>query len=367
MADLSVDSADYELRWPKDLFARELRALGELPRTDGPPALIERLVEEAFDSDRPVLEYRSFGSPWDRDRYLVYVEELLALLPRLRERHRRPPLFSTRQGRSRPAPAWTTRQLRTAVAAVLRELHRDGYFTRELGQADWDKPGGADGPNKVLSERLGVEVWPLDLENCEEDLLFDLIETFHDLAARPRARRYTDTGYRYSGGYSTDVGRAYYRWRINPLLDRLDPKLRLADSGEDLGRLVQATDDARGGLVDRVLAAPDHQVADQVQHAIALFRRRGATTHDKRSAVVALANVLEDRRALLKSNLFSDDETQLFHIANRFDLRHRNDKQHTDYDPAFRDWVFWWYLATIELTDRIIERQSIQDSEVVAP
>jgi hypothetical protein len=44
-------------------------------------------------------------------------------------------------------------------------------------------------------------------------------------------------------------------------------------------------------------------------------------------------------------------------IASKFDLRHRNDKQHANYDPAFRDWAFWWYLATIELTDRIRDRQ----------
>ena len=25
-----------------------------------------------------------------------------------------------------------------------------------------------------------------------------------------------------------------------------------------------------------------------------------------------------------------------------------------DYDPAFLDWVFWWDLATVELTDRIL-------------
>ena len=61
-------------------------------------------------------------------------------------------------------------------------------------------------------------------------------------------------------------------------------------------------------------------------------------------------------------SLFTADEDALFHIANKFDLRHRNDKQHTDYNPAFRDWVFWWYLATIELTDRLIARQNAPDA-----
>jgi hypothetical protein len=75
------------------------------------------------------------------------------------------------------------------------------------------------------------------------------------------------------------------------------------------------------------------------------------------SAILALTQVLEKRRRLLKASLFRDDEVALFVIANKFDLRHLDEKQHTDYDPAFLDWVFWWYLATVELTDRLLARR----------
>ena len=51
------------------------------------------------------------------------------------------------------------------------------------------------------------------------------------------------------------------------------------------------------------------------------------------------------------------DEGVLFDIANNFAIRHRRDDQRADYDPAFLDWVFWWYLATIELTDCILARR----------
>ena len=27
-----------------------------------------------------------------------------------------------------------------------------------------------------------------------------------------------------------------------------------------------------------------------------------------------------------------------------------------DYDPIFLDWIFWWYLATVELIDRLLAR-----------
>jgi hypothetical protein len=60
----------------------------------------------------------------------------------------------------------------------------------------------------------------------------------------------------------------------------------------------------------------------------------------------------------LKTELVSNDEGALFQIANGFAVRHRKDNQRTDYDPVFLDWLFWWYLATIELTDRILARQA---------
>jgi hypothetical protein len=67
--------------------------------------------------------------------------------------------------------------------------------------------------------------------------------------------------------------------------------------------------------------------------------------------------VLEDRRSLIKAELVSKDSGALFDIANNFDLRHRRADQRTDYDPAFLDWIFWWYLATIELTDQLLTRR----------
>ncbi|MGW1062559.1 hypothetical protein [Micromonospora rubida] len=120
--------------------------------------------------------------------------------------------------------------------------------------------------------------------------------------------------------------------------------------------MVQLVDNDRRVLVERALRSPDPKAGDQVQHAIALFRGRTATTQDKRSAVVTLAHVLERRRRLLKAELLRGDEGALFHIANEFAIRHENERQKSDYDLVFLDWIFWWYLATIELTDRLLAR-----------
>jgi hypothetical protein len=92
---------------------------------------------------------------------------------------------------------------------------------------------------------------------------------------------------------------------------------------------------------------------------VTLFRSRTADRETKRSACVALAGVLEQRRRLLKAELLRRDEAALFQIANEFAIRHRAANQCGDYDDAYLDWVFWWYLATIELTNQLLARAAV--------
>lgn len=315
---------------------------------------IERLLEEAFLGTMPVEDFKASGSE--------YVSELIRQAPRLREHHAPGAYWSVRRGTTRRRLERSLDQLHHDFARLIATLQADGYLERAFPSVCVDDQTGVDSdPEALLAERLGVEgLWPLRPSLWDdEDLFFDLIEVFHDLIARPRSRGYhswNQCGWHYSD-FSSDIGRALYRWKVNALLASGGLELNLADRGEDVGRLVRRVDGGREELVVRALATAEFDVLGPIQHAIALFRRRGATEHDKRSAIVALAHVLEDRRKLLKDTLFTDDEGALFMIANKFDLRHRNDKQHTNYDPAFRDWVFWWYLATIELTDRIRDRQ----------
>jgi hypothetical protein len=133
---------------------------------------------------------------------------------------------------------------------------------------------------------------------------------------------------------------------------------QFADRGEDRGRLVATFDDARTDLIADSMSHSQSDVAARVQHSIALFRKRAATVEDKRSALVTLAGILEERRQLIKDEMASADERTLFQIANKFAIRHRNAHQQADYDPVFLDWIFWWYLATIELTNRIVHRKT---------
>jgi hypothetical protein len=262
-------------------------------------------------------------------------------------------------GRQREASARTTAAHRFAV--VIGELHGRGYFGRTLPPPCVDDYEPVE-ESEVLAEHLGVpDLWPLRPDTWEEDTFFGLVEVFHDLAVRPRERTmhpYNGCGWHYRA-FSTDTGRALYRWRINRLFDSAGLPVRLAKAGDDIGRLVRTVDDSRNDLLERALKTQDLNAAERVAHAIAQFRGRSSTVHDRRSAVLTLAGILEERRDLVRDKIGKKDEGALFGIANEFAIRHQRRGQQGDYDPIFLDWIFWWYLGTIELTDRLLTRPDI--------
>lgn len=269
--------------------------------------------------------------------------------------HRRP-YWSQRNSGAKVLPA---RQRATAqdFVALIDELDGKGYFEKRFGKDCVDDPRG-NVPSRAFERAIGLaDAWPLTATTLsnELDMFCDVVEVLHDLAARPTNRTYhsySQCGWHHSD-FSIESGREIYRWRVNALLRQSNLDLILADGGEDVGRLVTVTTDARSELVEALVSNDSTDPGDQVRHAVALFRARGADRHQKRSAVVVLARVLESRRDLLRNELLSKDEDALFLIANKFDIRHQNQAQRSDYDDAFMDWVFWWYLATIELVERL--------------
>jgi hypothetical protein len=137
------------------------------------------------------------------------------------------------------------------------------------------------------------------------------------------------------------------------LLARSELQVRLSDQGEDQGRIVLVSDPGTEDIIAAALAQTGQAHQDDVEHAIALFRSRGRDFPTMRSAIVCLAGVLEAERGLLKVELLNKDSGALFDIANNFDLRHRKVGQKTDYDPAFLEWLFDWYLSTINLVRKL--------------
>ncbi|MFF0609333.1 hypothetical protein ACFYUD_11735 [Nocardia tengchongensis] len=47
-----------------------------------------------------------------------------------------------------------------------------------------------------------------------------------------------------------------------------------------------------------------------------------------------------------------------------FHIRHQKADERRDYDEFYLDWIFWVYLAGIELTNRVVEGQAASDDSV---
>ena len=361
------DGPDYELRWPTKVFADELREILQRQSGGNWSTRVSNLLGEAFSGEEPRNDFRAsgnagFAAPSMQDAQWTFAAQLLQAAPSLRQYRQPRPYYPQRIGSTAPAEPRGVDKVHRDFAALIAEFEGDGYLASAFPKdcVDDRRPVRVD-PDAELTARLGRSgLWPLRPDTWDQETFYGLIEVFHDLVARPRDRSwhdYSGCGWHYSG-FARDPARAIYRWRVNALLSTSTIELRLAEEGEDVGRLVHVSDEGRTELVERALGSTNPTVAGRVAHAIALFRSRGSTEHDKRSAIVTLAGILEERRRILKESLFSKDEGALFEIANGFALRHQSESQKADYDQAFLDWVFWWYLATVELTDRLMARDT---------
>jgi hypothetical protein len=374
---VTFDPDDYELRWPPQLFVdeadrlrrRKLSASGDLLGRGGWAPDMEWLLTEAFVSTVPTEAFkvaqRSGG--WRGQQQPgpeAWISELTRQAAKWPERGTHKTYWSARtSGRTRRTQLGFG-DVTWSFVRLIEEFEADGYLVHAFGKKcvdDDDSP--RPDPSAVIERRLGYDVfgWPLEPSRAgwELDDFCDLVEVFHDLVARPSRRSYhsyASCGWHY-WDFATGPARRLYRWRVNRLLASSTLGLRLAEEGEDLGRLVRVEPTGLEDLPERALRAATPDTVDRVQHAIALFRSRTAGVEERRSAVITLAGILEERRSLLKAELLTKDEGALFTIANQFAVRHQRADQRGDYDSAFLDWLFWWYLDTVQLTDQLLARQ----------
>ncbi|MFJ9776904.1 hypothetical protein ACIRVF_37675 [Kitasatospora sp. NPDC101157] len=374
-----IDLSSYELVWPADLFIAEGNHIAASGRRDW-TSRAQWLLTEAFqgssacsDFDNLPAEAPKSDDPWGQPSATAWgktavltqrtwFRELIDRATEIRQFTEPRPYWPQRKAVTGPVAPARPDAVRLDFARLIIELQGKGYLVEHFGEECVDVDEELPNPAEVLERRLGIgQLWPLKPVDWDEDTFFGLVEVFHDLVSRPRDRSYhnwNQCGWHHQE-FHTGPARVLYRWRVNRLLAGAGVHYRLADEGEDQGRLVAVTDDARADLVHRALTAADPDIQQRTAHAIALYRGRGAAVEEKRSAIIALAGILEERRDLIRAELGKPDDGVLFQIANRFEIRHRDASQQEDYDPAFLDWIFWWYLATVELTTTLVQRQQI--------
>ena len=366
-----ASNAAYTLWWPREFFAEELnvlRSVGiEFGGDQGWAEQVSLLLKQAFTSPVPAADFdnlvwndRFRSTTADFNRGVQWISDLCgaarnqSLGPR--------PYFSQRERAEKVAAPLQLHEIANEVRALVGEFNRGGYFGATLG---FECIGGdyefVSTPPLELGRLVSKsQLWASDTLSWEPADLFDFIEVFHDLATRPiKAVFHRHCHDWHPKEFSQESGQKLYRILINGLLNQSTQELRVARAGEDIGRMVNPAPDELGLIIDEALdrSSPTYP---EMSHAVASFRGRNSTVEDRRSAIVSLAGELEKRRKILKDELLKKDEQALFHIANKFNLRHKTADQRADYDPEFLDWIFYWYVATINLSDNLLAKRTGQ-------
>jgi hypothetical protein len=235
------------------------------------------------------------------------------------------------------------------------------YFKEKLGSS---RDFTSEETKREAVVRLGFSAfpmneWPSDVKT--EEHIFDVAEFLFDNVSKPGEweNRVSDTGYNYQDydSYDGAAGKEEFRSAANIIL---------ADMGEgfELGEDGQIRSKGSGGL-EHILGAQivpfdEENVDSKVRTAIERWRNRHATFDDKKEAIRLLADVFEwlkDTQQLEKA-LVKKDEADLFHIANKFAIRHHEQSQKANYDRAiWYNWMFHFYLATYHASVRLILKQ----------
>lgn len=259
--------------------------------------------------------------------------------------------------------------LKALFGAVFRQFEDQQYFDEAFGfncvDAGWAPGTTGQQPEVYFLRHLRKpNLWPIKekLDSYSEDDLFDVIELLYDLVSEPLEGTYhswNNCGMHYSR-FNQASGQAKFRSEINEILSDYKAGYELAENGE----IVEKADKGVETLLSAKLPLfAGNDIQQRLEEAIALFRRRHASLTDRHNAVRMLADILEELRPRLKQALSKKDESDLFDIANNFEIRHRNEKQKGKYDKSlWLSWIFYFYLSTLHFAIRKLEIQKTSAS-----
>lgn len=244
-------------------------------------------------------------------------------------------------------------------------LSRD-YFQQALGYYCVDAGSVAGACGEDVEGWIHVNAWlenvyPFDekLGVLDEPTTFAVIELLWDLVSAPLEEggfyhSFSNCGWHYEK-FDRSKGRSEWRDAMNKVLEFYSEGFELSAQGE-IQRIGEP------GLAE-IMSAPipksaNQENIDKMTDAVHRFRSGRSSRKDRQDAVEDLVKVLEFFRPQVKQHMFRKDEDRLFEIANEFSVRHHNQRQKSDYDPAWLSWMFYLYLSTIHLVLRLIERET---------
>jgi hypothetical protein len=255
--------------------------------------------------------------------------------------------------------------LKMLFRAVFLQLEEKQYFDEAFGfhcvDQGWTPGSTGQQPNMYFLRHLRKpDLWPIKekLDSYSEDDLFGVIELLYDLVSEPLEgsyHSYENCGMHYST-FNQPSGRARFRSEMNEILSDYKEGYELAETGEIVEKAEKGIETL---LSAKLPTSSGHHVQQRLEEAIGLFRRRHATLTDRHNAVRMLADILEELRPRLRGALAKKDESDLFNIANNFEIRHRNEKQKSQYDRSlWLSWMFYFYVATLHFAIRKLEQSA---------
>ncbi|RZK27268.1 MAG: hypothetical protein EOO43_00155 [Flavobacterium sp.] len=273
--------------------------------------------------------------------------------------------YAQRNGKLEDSPLLNLQLLKKLFILSYNKLSNNGFFQKYFGYycVDADEVEGELGGDVASVMFLALRkdnLWPIhnNIDSYSEDDLFSVIEFLHDYCSKPLEgdyHQYNNCGMHYHT-FDDVQGKLEFRKDVNNILTQYESGFELSVKGEvlsllnkDLLPLMEAT----------IPSNDEENINSKLALAITKFRRHKSTLEDRRNVLRDLADVMEYLRPKLKDTLMSNDEKDIFNIANNFGIRHHNASQKVKYDKAiWYSWIFYYYLATIHASLRLIEKQA---------
>ncbi|MEK4297378.1 hypothetical protein [Paenibacillus sp. FSL R5-0914] len=250
--------------------------------------------------------------------------------------------------------------LNDVFKVILDKLEKEKHFTifygEDIGFQGWT-PGivGNNFEAYCLSEigrRIKSPFHQEKLKYKEVDL-FDLIELLYSniqLESRSALMEHTILNSTEAKEYSKSI----FRTQINNQLSRYDLGWELTHEGY-IRELVTA--EFRDLVDNPIQSGHEERVDSFIRRGIKNFLEYGATQEDKKSALVEIGNGLEFIRKELEKQMPAAED-DIFHLLNKFYLRHNNKNQNVDYDTEiYYPWMFYTYISTFDAYVKLIQRQ----------
>jgi hypothetical protein len=204
-----------------------------------------------------------------------------------------------------------------------------------------------------------ITAW--DESDITEDHIFDTIEFLYDHVSKPGewGDLTPDTGYTYQDylSYDTEAGQSDLRQAANIFLLNYKGGFELNKEGQILAL---GSDGLQDILNVKIEPYDEINVDSKVRSAILKWQNRHHDLNERKQAVRDLADVFEwiKKTKKLDKVLNKKDESDLFQIANNFEIRHHNPLQQNDYDKnIWYSWMFHFYLATYHMVIRHLRKE----------